>query len=449
MGEMRVRSRAVTVAVIAVAVVLVAGAGGAAACKLTSLNCHLRPAPEWQLNEAKGVTGGARSISPDLSASPLVRGLDYPTDFDFLPDGEMIVALRNGLIERVDHGRVVSRPVLDLRKQVNIAGLRGVMALVVDPSPARPVHFYVAYSVIDPKHPSPTSGKPTTVRVSRFTMTNGVAAPASERIIVGRVTGGSCVSQPTTDCLPGDADHIGTDIVFLRDGTLLISTGDGGPALGNVVLAQSTDALGGKILRVDRSGRGVPTNPFWNGNPNANRSKVWAYGFRNPFRISALPNGDVIVGDVGYNDVEELDLARRGADFGWPCLEGAKHTPAFRSTSFCQSYYAEHPHRAQAPWFAFSHPTWRTVIAGVSLADAKELPTAFRAQYAFADWAVSKVWVADPLTAHQTFAPTSHLQLIEAGAAGPVRLRVGRDGALYELSINTGELWRIKAHSNH
>lgn len=433
---------------VAAVVVVVVGAGGAAACKFTNLNCHLHAPPEWQLTEAKGVTGGARSLSTDLSARRLVKGLNYPTDFDFLPDGQMIVALRNGLIERIDHGRVVRKPVLDLRHRVSISGLRGVMALVVDPSPDPPVHLYVAYSVIDPKYPSPTSGKPTTVRVSRFTMADGVASPSSEKIIVGRVTGGSCVSQPTADCLPADADHIGADIVFRPDGTLLIATGDGGPAVGNVVLAQSKDALGGKILRVDKSGRGVPSNPFWDGDPNSNRSKVWAYGFRNPFRLSTLPDGEVIVGDVGYDDVEELDLVKPGADFGWPCLEGAKQTPAFHSTSFCQTYYAKTPHRSQAPWFALPHPAWRTVIAGVSLKPATELPPEFRAQYALADWAVSKVWVTDPSTAHEQFAPRSLLHLVEAGASGPVRLRVGPDGALYELAINTGELWRITGHEH-
>jgi glucose/arabinose dehydrogenase len=445
----RKRSTLITVGAITAVVVMMLGIGGAAACKLTDLNCHLRPASGWQLSEAKGNLGGARSISADLSARRIVKGLDYPTDFDFLPNGQMIVALRNGLIERVDRdGRVFPKPVLDLRNRVNISGLRGLMAVAVDPSPTLPLHFYVSYSVIDPAHPSATSDKPTTVRVSRFTMVNGVASPRSEQVIEGRVAGGSCVDRPTTNCIPADADHIGADIVFLPDHTLLISTGDGGPALGNVELAQRTDSLGGKILRVDRSGRGLPTNPFWNGDPDANQSKVWAYGFRNPFRLSFFPDGDVVVGDVGYNSVEELDVVKKGAEYGWPCLEGAKQTPEFRSTSFCRDYYARHPHRSVAPWFALPQPRWQTVIAGTSLERARELPESFRTQYAFADWAISKVWVTDVATKHRHFVSKAGFHLVESGAAGPVRLRVGSDGALYELSINTGELWRFTAHSH-
>ena len=426
----------------------VIGVGVAVACKATDLNCHLRSAPEWQLSEIEGQRGGTRTLNPALTTERVVRGLDYPTDFDFLPDGRMLVVTRAGMIELVDHGRVRRKPVLDLTDHVSTWGLRGVMALAVEPSPKRPVHFYVAYSVRDPKYPDPTSPKPTTVRVSRYTLDGDTASPASEKLIEGRVTGGSCVTKPTTDCLPGDRDHIGTDIAFLSDGRMLISTGDGGPAEGNVKLAQNLDSLGGKILRVDRTGHGVPGNPFWNGDPDANRSKVWAYGFRNPFRLSTLPNGDAVVGDVGFNDMEELDLVHRGADYGWPCYEGTRQTPRFHSTSFCATYYREHSKRPLAAWFALPHDGWQAVIAGVALNDATALPPEFRTKYVFADWAVSKLWVIDEATGHEPLRPLTDLHVVESGAAGPVRLRIGPDGALYELAINTGELWRIVARSH-
>jgi len=435
--------KVVLAAVLAAGLLVVIGIGGAVACKATDLNCHLRSAPEWQLTEVAGQRGGARALNPALTTRRLVHGLDYPTDFDFLPDGRMLVVTRAGTIELVDHGRVQPKPVLDLTRQVSLWGLRGVMALAVEPSKKPPFHFYVVYSVRDPKYPDPTSPKPTTVRVSRFTLDGDTASPGSEQVIAGRVTGGSCVTQPTTNCLPGDRDHIGADIAFLSDGTMLISTGDGGPAEGNVELSQNLDSLGGKILRVDRSGHGLRSNPFWNGDPNANRSKVWAYGFRNPFRLSTAPGGDVVVGDVGFDKMEELDLLRRGADFGWPCYEGTLQTPQFHATSFCTTYYRQHSKRPVAPWFALPHSRWRTVIAGGSLAGATALPRQFRTDYVLADWAVSKLWVTPAATRHERVLPLSDLHVVERGAAGPVRLRVGPDGALYELAINTGEIWQI------
>ena len=441
--------RFVTFAGLVVAVVLVMGAGGAVVCKETSLNCHLRPAKDVTLQQVTQNNGVTQWLSPELSSESAATGLNYPTDFDFLPDGRMIVGTRTGLIQLVDLGRVVRKPVLDLRGSVSIWGFRGLVALAVDPSPHPPYHFYVAYSVVDPRYPSPTSGKPTTVRFSRFTMAGDVAKPSSEKIIEGLVTGGSCVDRPTTNCIPADRDHIGADIVFLKDGTMLLSTGDGGRDPGNAQLAQNLDSLAGKVLHVDRSGRGVRQNPFWNGNPNANRSKVWAYGLRNPFRISAVPSGGLIVGDVGYNHVEELDVIKPGLDYGWPCLEGTLRTPEFRSSTFCGAYYAQHARRAQPAWFALPQDGWQSITAGTALGAATRLPASLRSRYVFGDWAVSKLWVTAVPKPGERLVPPARLRLVASGMAGPVRLRVGPDGALYDLSLNSGEILRIVQKPRH
>ena len=113
----------------------------------------------------------------------------------------------------------------------------------------------------------------------------------------------------------------------------------------------------------------------------------------------------MIAGDVRYNDVEELDVVEKGGDYGWPCLEGAKQTPAYHSTSFCRDYYARHARRSVAPWFALAQPRWQTVVAGTSLERARGLPENFRTQYAFADWAVSEVSVTDVATDTSAFRP--------------------------------------------
>ena len=83
--------------------------------------------------------------------------------------------------------------------------------------------------------------------------------------------------------------------------------------------AQDLSSLGGKILHITLNGQGVATNPFWNGDPNANRSKVWAYGLRNPWRNSFdRRTGDLFIGDVGQDDYEEIDRlpAEGGFDGG-------------------------------------------------------------------------------------------------------------------------------------
>ena len=145
----------------------------------------------------------------------------------------------------------------------------------------------------------------------------------------------SCMSPlnmsgtPVEDCIPSDEDShtIGT-VVFAPDGSLFVSSGDGSNYGGvdpRALRAQDLDSLAGKILRIDPADRRRPAGqPLLRAprSPSSNRSKVWAYGLRNPFRISIHPaTSEPFVGDVGWNTWEEIDTGK-GANFGWPCYEG-------------------------------------------------------------------------------------------------------------------------------
>ena len=131
-------------------------------------------------------------------------------------------------------------------------------------------------------------------------------------------------------------NHNGGKLVFGRDRMLYISVGDGGAADdqgaghvpgGNAQSLAPGNVLG-KILRIDPHGHnsangryGIPrSNPFV-GRPGAN--EIWALGFRNPYRFSYDWTFDrLIVGEVGQNDIEEVDVVTRGRNYGWPIKEG-------------------------------------------------------------------------------------------------------------------------------
>ncbi len=128
------------------------------------------------------------------------------------------------------------------------------------------------------------------------------------------------------------------------DGYLYISLGDGGaaddedgqpfiggPAVGHGPTGNAQNLANplGKLLRIDPLGTnaangryGIPAdNPFV-GTPGA-LGEIWAYGFRNPYRFSFdRVTGELYVGDVGQNDVEEVDIVRRGGNYGWRYKEG-------------------------------------------------------------------------------------------------------------------------------
>ncbi len=124
-------------------------------------------------------------------------------------------------------------------------------------------------------------------------------------------------------------DHNGGAIQFGPDGYLYIGVGDGG-SLGDSpgATAQDLTTLLGKLLRIDvdaETYRVPPDNPFVN-TPDA-QPEIWAYGLRNPWRLSFdRLTGDLYIADVGQSDYEEIDFqpagAPGGANYGWVLYEG-------------------------------------------------------------------------------------------------------------------------------
>eukprot|EP01117_Protostelium_nocturnum_P010092 TRINITY_DN359_c1_g1_i1.p1 TRINITY_DN359_c1_g1~~TRINITY_DN359_c1_g1_i1.p1 ORF type:complete len:673 (+),score=193.52 TRINITY_DN359_c1_g1_i1:330-2348(+) len=121
--------------------------------------------------------------------------------------------------------------------------------------------------------------------------------------------------------------HNGGDLTFGKDGKLYIPTGDGGSFNDPYNNAQNINRRTGKILRIDVDapnlpGRnyGVPgDNPFL----NSKFPEIYALGLRNPWRLSVdRSNGRMFVGDVGQDNVEEVDIVSRAANYGWPKYEG-------------------------------------------------------------------------------------------------------------------------------
>ena len=252
--------------------------------------------------------GDGEDESDELPAVTLILvadGFDAPLLLTHAGDGSgrMFVVEKAGRVRVIDNGVVIAEAFLDIRDRVRAGGSeQGLLSLAFAPDFAASGRAYVLYT--------DDTGVGDLV-LSRFTRGAGADAldPSSERVLLR-------VAQPFTN-------HNGGHLAFGPDGLLYLSFGDGGGAGDPQGSAQRTDVLLGKLLRIDVAGDGsyaVPSdNPFGN--------EIWALGLRNPWRFSFdRANGDILIGDVGQNDWEEIDYLSAGEtagqNFGWKRMEG-------------------------------------------------------------------------------------------------------------------------------
>jgi glucose/arabinose dehydrogenase len=199
-----------------------------------------------------------------------------------------------GRIVEITSAGLKTSVVLDLTKLVSKGNEQGLLSMAFDPRFAANKNFYVDYT--------DTNGR---TRVVRYTLIDH--EPHDPQPVLTE-------EQPYSN-------HNGGLLLFDRTGMLLVGLGDGGSAGDPAHRAQSLGSDLGKILRIDPSnGKGLADNPY----PVNNR--VWALGLRNPWRFSFDTNGDLYIGDVGQNKVEEIDVVsrklQRGANYGWSVYEG-------------------------------------------------------------------------------------------------------------------------------
>ncbi|MBI1291939.1 hypothetical protein GC173_11955 [bacterium] len=181
-----------------------------------------------------------------------------------------------------------------------------------------------------------------TARISRFTASSAAATtidPSTEEILHSHPKPYLFISRRNQNEILGD--HNGGSIEFGPDGMMYIAFGDGGSHYdfvntdpdGQDPLRQGQNPANvfGSILRIDVTGEPdsgklyavPPDNPFVAGGPVENTlPEIWAYGFRNPWRIAFDPGGRLICVDVGMKSREEIDHVLPGQNYGWSVMEG-------------------------------------------------------------------------------------------------------------------------------
>jgi len=283
------------------------------------------------------------------------------------------------------------------RLAISNRGERGVLGIAVDPDFEQNRHVWIYYS---------SDGPPFRNRLVRF-----------------RNVGDQLVDETLileTPDLNGDF-HNGGCIRFGPDDTIFLSTGDD---LQNSNTAQNTDDIRGKILHINRDGSPAKGNPYLDGGGDP---RVWAIGFRNPWRFSLQPESDnLFIADVGDNSYEELNIGVRGGNFGWAQVEGPEPPGVSGMTYPIYSY----PHTSE-----IGH-----AIIGGEHANARNFPPEYTGDYFFGDAVTNEIF---RMVLDESNRPISVSVFASDMPTGPVDIRFGPDGALYYLGFGTGQLFRI------
>ncbi len=312
----------------------------------------------------------AATLPANFEERTVVSGLTAPTAVAWAPDGRMFVAQKGGKVRVVTAaGNLVSAPVIDISSRVHTSGDRGLLGIAVDSSFGSNGYLYLLYTYdADSSH----AAGPKSSRLTRVTVSAANVASAETVLLGSHPTQPCPAASNTVDCIPSDgASHsIGT-VRSAPDGTLWVGSGDGSNYGGvdeRALRTHDESSFAGKLVHVDRNGRGLPGHSFCPANADLTQvcTKVWAKGFRNPFRFTIRPNGLPAVGDVGWGSWEELNLAQPGRNYGWPCYEGPNKNGGYSSFATCKDLYAKAGTSAGVtfPDHFYAHDSGAAIVGG-------------------------------------------------------------------------------------
>ena len=306
---------------------------------------------------------------------------------------------KTGRVLQLDSSGQVQSVILDVTQRISKANEQGLLSMAFDPSYAKNHRIYVFLTDKDGFN-----------RVLAYTVTNGLAQAPQELLAVDRPF----------------PNHNGGLVLFDPTGMLLVGIGDGGSAGDPENLAQDLASPHGKLLRIDpRTGAAAPGNPF------PQYPKVWELGLRNPWRFSFDTNGDLYVGDVGQNKLEELDVLPRrmqpGANYGWSVFQGDQ---VFKKD---EQITGSRP--PVLPALTYPHLDGACSITAGEVYRGRQIPF-LRGSFLFGDYCQGKLWATDRTSTGVT--PLRQLGVKVDGLEA-----FGHDSAGEVLVVSDEQLYRL------
>jgi len=418
----------------------------------------------------------------NLKLQLLAQDLTAPVHLEELPDnsGRLLIVQQDGLVKvMLPDGSILPEPFLDLRSRMftlqNDFEERGLLGFTLHPQFARNGRFFVSYSA--PLRDSAPQNWNHTRRVSEFTSKpNSVSAVdlSTERALLIQ-------DWPSRK-------HNGGGLAFGPDGMLFIGLGDSGASHGfgksviwdafNVpaegllwdLMAQDKHSLYGKILRIDVDhgypGYAIPQgNPF---NASLGRPEIWAWGFRNPYRMAFDRNGsgDLYVTAIAETLWEATYKVKRPGNFGWPLMEASHCVDRLqprKPPTQCQRQGAGgEPLQMPVVEYAnmqVNHPDSSlnikgvgTAVTGVRMYRGSAIPL-LQGKLVLADWSASfkqasgQLFIATPQQLADKLWPLEKVMQLDSRI---ISLAEDRNGEIYVLTHegmgpfgNTGKVFRL------
>jgi aldose sugar dehydrogenase len=217
-----------------------------------------------------------------LRAETVVDGLETPWSLAFLPGGDVLVSERPGRVRLLHEGKLVAQPVLSLKTGESSEG--GLLGIAVNPRDATQLYLYATV-------PGPEN------QLQRWALSKDHRSAKFEKIVLSGIA--------------ASRYHDGGRIRFGPDGALYVGTGDARKP----ERSQDPMSLNGKLLRVDESGKATP----------------WLLGVRNTEGFDWMDDGAIVLADhgpsgeiAGRSAHDEVDLAHKGDNLGWPDIYGCE-----------------------------------------------------------------------------------------------------------------------------
>ncbi len=326
-----------------------------------------RFAASLTLGFAITMTIHGQSLQPGFADALVMGGWTNPVGVTWDANGRAYVWEKRGMVWIVENGVRLTDPLIDIRGEVGDWRDHGCLGFALDPNFLANGRIYLMY-LVDRHHlmhHGTANYNPNTneyfaasiMRITRYTAqgpTFNTVDHGSRYILLGE--------SASTGVPNLHESHSTGSLAFGSDGTLLATLGDGASysstdvgsagetywaqALADGIIrseenvgafrSQMLNSFNGKLLRMDpNTGDGVPSNPWYDASaPREPRSRVWALGLRNPYRMTFRPGsgstdpsdgdpGTFYIGDVGWTLWEDLHVSTEaGQNFGWPLYEG-------------------------------------------------------------------------------------------------------------------------------